>query len=433
MIYQNITEAIGKTPLLELNPKVHGLKNIRLYAKLEYLNPFGSVKDRIAWGMVKDDIDAIQTKKQTLLEMSSGNTAKALTGIAGVFGVPCKTITNRIKVNEVKDILRILGAEVEELPGNSDCHDPSDPNDPLVSIHKALAKHKDSFYFTSQYDNPKNIETHEATTGEEILADLPTVDFIIGGIGTSGSTRGTAQTLRATNPQLKTIGVIAATRDYIPGIRNKDEILEVGLFDPAFYDHLEEIESPEAIDGMLELNRRYGVLAGPTSGAAYTAALRYLRTIDAQVAPGTTAVFIACDRMEWYVSYIKARRPEIFGTQKNVDVRVSESDIANVTTLAPEAAQRAMHEGAMCIDLRSPVAYQAGHIPGSLNLPEESFGLLAAKGYPFPEDQAVVLACPKGEKSLGLAAVLNKRGWKHVSSLDTGIMGWRNAGFPLER
>jgi cysteine synthase B len=434
MLYKNITEVIGNTPLLELDAHVHGLKNIRLYAKLEYLNPFGSVKDRIAWGMVKDDIGAIQSEHKTLLEMSSGNTAKALVGIAGIFGVPFKTITNRIKVSEVKDILKILGAEIDELPGNSDCHDPSDPNDPLVFIQKEIAKRKEGVYFTSQYDNPKNIEAHEATTGKEILNDLARVDYLIGGIGTSGSTRGTAQTIRTAHPSLKTVGVIAATRDYIPGIRNKDEVLEVGLFDPDFYDHLEEVDSKKAVDGMLELNRKYGVFAGPTSGAAYAATLRYLESIDEQAPTGSTAVFIACDRMEWYVSYIKARRPELFGVKNGQsDEGVSDSELSAVPSLSPEEARIAFREHAVCIDTRTPLAFQVGHIPGSLNFPEASFAQLVASGHPFAKDQRVIIACPTGEKSRWFAASLKKRGWKNVSSLASGVMGWRNANLPLER
>jgi cysteine synthase B len=434
MLYRNITEVIGNTPMLELDSRVHGLKNIRLYAKLEYLNPFGSVKDRIAWGMVKDDIGAIQSGHKTLLEMSSGNTAKALVGIAGIFGVPFKTITNRIKVSEVKDILRILGAEIDELPGNSDCHDPSDPNDPLVFIQKEIAKRKEVVYFTSQYDNQKNIQTHEATTGKEILNDLPQVDYLIGGIGTSGSTRGTAQTIRAAHPSLKTVGVIAATRDYIPGIRNKDEVLEVGLFEPGFYDHLEEVDSKEAVDGMLELNRRYGVFGGPTSGAAYAVALRYLKSIDKQVPEGSTAVFIACDRMEWYVSYIKARRPALFGVKNGQsEETISESELSEVPSLSPEETCMALSEAALCVDTRTPLAFRVGHIPGSLNFPEVSFTQLVSNGHPFAKDQRVIIACPTGEKSCWFAASLRKRGWKNVSSLGGGIMAWRDASLPLER
>lgn len=434
MLHKNITEVIGNTPLLELDPRVHGLKNIRLFAKLEYLNPFGSVKDRIAWGMVKDDIQAIQSGQKTILEMSSGNTAKALAGIAGVFDVPFKTITNRIKVSEVKDILKILGTEIDELPGNSDCHDPSDPNDPLVFIQKEIAKRKDGVYFTSQYDNQKNILTHEATTGKEILNDLPRVDYLIGGIGTSGSTRGTAQTIQAVYPSLKTVGVIAATRDYIPGIRNKDEVLEVGLFDPDFYDHLEEVDSKEAVDGMLELNRRYGVFAGPTSGAAYAASLRYLKSIDKQVPAGSTAMFIACDRMEWYVSYIKARRPELFGVKNSqADEVVSDSELSAVPSLSPEEARVVLGEAALCIDTRTPLAFQAGHVPGSLNFPDASFAQLVATGHPFAKDQRVIIACPTGEKSRWFAATLRKRGWENVFSLAGGVMNWRNANLPLER
>src|SRR5690606_4298094 len=98
MIYETITDMIGNTPLLKIPEDVHGLPNIDLYAKLEMMNPFGSVKDRIAWGMIKDDLETIKSRNQTIYENSSGNTAKALQAIAGMHGVRTKLITYLAKV-----------------------------------------------------------------------------------------------------------------------------------------------------------------------------------------------------------------------------------------------------------------------------------------------------------------------------------------------
>ena len=114
MKYKRITDMIGNTPVLEIPSSVHGLENIDLYAKLEMMNPFGSVKDRIAWGLVQDDIEGIQERGQTIYENSSGNTAKALQVIASMYGVKTKLITYLAKVDGVKDIVRMLGAEIEE-------------------------------------------------------------------------------------------------------------------------------------------------------------------------------------------------------------------------------------------------------------------------------------------------------------------------------
>ena len=155
MIVNSITELIGNTPLLKIQPDVHRLQNIDLYAKLEMNNPFGSLKDRIGWGIIKDDIEEISRDKKTLIESSSGNTAKALAVLAAIYGVELTTITNRINVPEVKKILQVIGANIEELPGLSECPDFTDPNNPITYIEKKIAQDPQKYYHTSQYTNEK--------------------------------------------------------------------------------------------------------------------------------------------------------------------------------------------------------------------------------------------------------------------------------------
>ena len=210
MLINKITDLIGQTPLLRLEPSLHGLKNIDLYAKLELLNPFGSVKDKSAWMVLKDDIEKIALNGQTVIESSSGNMAKAMQLLCGMHGVQFRTITNRIKVPEAKQILQVLGARVDELPGQSECPDPTDPNDPIAVIQQIVNAEPKKYFHTSQYTNEKNIEAHYSMTGKEIQDDLKKVDFFIGGLGTTGSTRGAGTYLKEHNPTLKNIGVIAS-------------------------------------------------------------------------------------------------------------------------------------------------------------------------------------------------------------------------------
>lgn len=115
MLINKITDVIGKTPIIKIDPKIHGLSNIELYAKLEYLNPFGSLKDRTAYGMLQDSIDDIKNSKMSVIETSSGNTAKALQCICSINGIDFITVTNRIKVSESKNILKFLGTNVIEV------------------------------------------------------------------------------------------------------------------------------------------------------------------------------------------------------------------------------------------------------------------------------------------------------------------------------
>lgn len=148
MLYQHITELIGNTPLLRLDPARHGIEGVDLYAKLEYYNPFGSVKDRIAWGMLREDLGEITRRGQTLIEASSGNTAKALQVLAAMHGLRLRTLTNRTKVVEVRDVLELLGVELEELPGLSECPDPTVPDDVFSTIEKMMTERPGEFYHT---------------------------------------------------------------------------------------------------------------------------------------------------------------------------------------------------------------------------------------------------------------------------------------------
>jgi len=164
MRYDDITDAIGNTPLVRIDPDVHGLRTIDLYAKLELLNPFGSVKDRAAWNMVRPLLPGAVDRGDTVVELSSGNTAKALALIAGMHGLPFKSVTNRMKVPEIKDLLLLLGAEIDELPGQSECLDPSDTEDPLTRMYQRLNA-SGGYTHTDQYFNERNVEAHFIGTG----------------------------------------------------------------------------------------------------------------------------------------------------------------------------------------------------------------------------------------------------------------------------
>jgi cysteine synthase/rhodanese-related sulfurtransferase len=433
MLYQQITELIGNTPLLRLDPARHGVEGVELYAKLEYCNPFGSVKDRIAWGMIRDDLPAITGRGQTLIEASSGNTAKALRVLAAMHGLRLRVLTNRAKVAEVRDLLELLGVELEELPGLSECPDPTVPDDVFSRIEKLMAERPGEFYHTSQYTNPDNVRTHHDTTGQEIAADLGPVDYLFGGLGTTGSTRGAATYLRAANPSLRTIGVVSTREDFIPGIRSEAELWEVGLFEPGFYEQIMPVRPADAIDATLELAGRHGVLAGPTTGAAYWAAREYLRREPARAGPPRRAVIIACDRLEPYLSYVRRRRPELFGQAR----RAAPGDLPDdVVAAAPELPPGALagmigDPAVLCVDTRGSLAYRIGHLPGSVNIPDDHLEDLLRHGNPFPGSRMIVFVCPGGEYSRRLAAFLRQAG-HDAASLAGGVVAWRDAGLPLE-
>ncbi|MFB6571948.1 pyridoxal-phosphate dependent enzyme [Streptomyces noursei] len=446
MRYESITEAIGNTPLVRIDPAVHGLHHIDLYAKLELLNPFGSVKDRAAWNMARPGLTAAAEHGSQVVELSSGNTAKALAVIAGMHGLGFKSVTNRMRIPEIKDLLLLLGADIEELPGQSECLDPTNTDDPLTLFHRELSEPGSSYLHTDQYFNPRNTEAHATGTGPEIVKDLDgrAPDFFVACVGTAGSSTGVARVLREHDPRVQVVGLVAAKSDFIPGIRTLDEVQEVGLFDPATYDTVAAVTSDEAIEGMLTLARRCGILAGPTGGAAYHGTVRHLRALEAELAeqqgagPAVrrSAVFIVCDRIESYLSYTKRRRPDLFRQppRRNDPADLTDAEIAAAPVVeTPDAQKWIERDRPLVVDLRSPFAYAALHIEGAINIVDELFDELVRGGLPFSTRQPVLLVCPVGEQSARYAALLTRMGHPDVRSLTGGVIAWRDAGAPLVR
>lgn len=433
MRYDDVTELIGNTPLLRLRPDVHGLPGVEMYAKLEMANPFGSVKDRAAWGMVAEVLDDVQARGQTFIEASSGNTAKALQVLAAMRGLHLHALTNRVRVDEVRDTLRLLGAQVQELPGLSECPDPTVPDDVFSAIDRMMAAEPGTYHHASQYTNLRNVEAHYRGTGSEIAADLGRVDVLVGGMGTTGSTRGVAERLAEDNPDLRTVGVVSARDDVIPGIRSEAEMWEVGLFERDRYDEVVAVTSTRAIDGTLTLARRYGVLAGPTSGATYEAALEVLaRLVPGQDRP-LVAVLIVCDRLEPYLSYVRARRPDLFDAATSPAVgQAAAEDVASAPEISPgDLDALTGRPGLLCVDTRGAMAFRVGHVPGSVNVTDDLLDRMFESGVPFSPGLHLVFVCPMGEVSRRYAARCRRAGLDAVS-LAGGILRWRDEGRPLE-
>ncbi len=429
MIVKTMTDLIGNTPMLEIDPAITGLKNIELYAKLEMMNPFGSVKDRTAWGMIKDELEDLKKTNKTIYENSSGNTAKSLQAIAGIHGLKFKLVAALAKVDEQKDVLLVQGAQIEEIAAASDCFDPTDPNDPQFLIERTARANPGEVYFPSQFTNEKNPDFHESTTALEILDDLGTVDYFIGGLGTTGSSLGITRKLRENNPAFISIGVTSKPNHFIPGIRSVGQLWETGLFKKEIYDANIALSSMEAVEGMMTLNRQCGVLCGPSSGANYKAAIDYLKTIDDQLTERKKAVFIVCDRMEWYISYIRERMPHIFGEQNK------ENGIQNYDGLKAPPAKviRAENFGqwqrensnAVMIDIRSRDSFQVISMPQSINMPVEMFEKWIDNNNPFPANTPVLIICAIGERSRHYASYLSSLGCQ-AWNLEGGILSWHD-------
>ena len=421
MKYDDITEVIGDTPLLKIDEEVHGVKNLKLYVKMESMNPFGSLKDRVAWSLLEDDIEMIREEERKVVESSSGNTAKAIQGITSSRGIDFRTITNRIKIDEVKDLLITMGTEIEELPGKSECPDPNDPDDPLTYIDNLMEEEGDSYYRTGQYTDEKNTEAHREKTGPEIMEDLDQIDYFFGGLGTTGSTKGITQAIRERNPDLNTVGIVSSSDDFIPGIRTENEMWEVGLYEKELYSDVLTVNSGKAIEATLDLIRGSGLLSGPTTGAQLAAIRDYF---PEKLEEEKTAVFLACDRLEPYMSYFKKRKPELFGREKQEIETTKEPDRITVDQAHQE------FEDFTVVDIRSNPAYKAAHIPGSINITGDRLKDILRTGNPFP-NRKILVVCPTGDESGKYAAMIDEKGGE-AYSLENGVTEWRDSGKPLE-
>lgn len=439
MIYNQIEELIGNTPLLKVSEASHGLQHTDVYVKLEYLNPFGSIKDRTALGLTKDiNFSELNQQDARLIESSSGNTAKALQLIAGRQNNSLVSVTNRVKVPEVDQLLRYIGVDIVSLPGRSECPDPNDDGNALAQIGKMIQTDPTKYHHTNQYANKANPEVHTQTTAKEIYDDLGTVDYVVMGVGTGGSSGGIVEYIRQHGLDTKSVGVVSDGSDFLPGIRTENELFETELFKRDWFEDLVEVTSADALRALDSLIHNDGILAGPTTGSSFAALRDYLKKHDSLKADGTrqVAVFVACDRLEPYMSYITKRLPERFNHHTLTDIfniKVSEDERPQYEKSATNQTLGWLTEqNAKIIDMRGVKPYGSFHIEGSLSYPEELLHEVGEQGTPFDQDTPVLLVCPRGDRSLLYAALLRKRGIE-AYSLAGGLLAWRAAELPLVR
>lgn len=274
-IAQNISDLVGKTPLLQLNniAKQFNLK-ANLFAKLEYFNPAGSSKDRIAKFMIEEALKTGKlTKDSIIIEPTSGNTGIGLAAIASSYGIKViLTMPENMSEERIK-LLKMYGAQIvltDKTKGMAG------------AIEKAneLAKENPGSFIPSQFDNPVNPLTHEKTTGPEIWQDLDgNVDAYVACIGTGGTLSGTGKFLKQQNPQIKIVGVEPASSPLITkGIAGPHKIQGIGAnfipqnYDSSIVDQIICVQDDDAFEYAKLIAKTEGAFVGISSGAAlYTA------------------------------------------------------------------------------------------------------------------------------------------------------------------
>lgn len=280
-IYESIAETIGNTPLLRISgyEKRHAL-TARIYAKLEYFNPAGSVKDRIARAMIEDAEKSGRLKKGgTLIEPTSGNTGIGLAAIGSAKGYRVVLVMPETMSVERAKLMKAYGAEIVLTSGSLGMKG---------AVEKAAelnSEIKDSVIL-GQFDNPANPAAHRATTGPEIWRDLDgKVDAFVAGIGTGGTLTGVGEYLKEKNPEIKIIGVEPADSPVLTENRSGAHRLQgIGagfvpkILNTKIYDKIITVKTEEAFSAARELASSEGILVGISSGAALFAATEFATT-----------------------------------------------------------------------------------------------------------------------------------------------------------
>lgn len=267
-----LLHTIGRTPLIELkrlNPK----PGVRLFAKLEGQNPSGSVKDRVAMALV----EAIEARHplqpgDTLIEASTGNTAIALAMVARQRGYQLKVVIPHGVVPSISDILQLYGVEVIWVRPKAGM------GGAIEECNRLAAEN--GWFAVGQFDNPVNVNTHYSSTGGEIARALPRIDVFVAGIGTGGTLMGVGRRLREANPNVKLIGVEPRLGECLQGLRSLEEGFRPPLLDLDALDGRFLVPSDRAIEAANRIIREEGIMAGVSSGATLTAALRVAERME---------------------------------------------------------------------------------------------------------------------------------------------------------
>jgi cysteine synthase len=265
--YDDILDAIGHTPLVEI-PRMSPNPAVRIYAKLEMLNPTGSVKDRVAKYLIEDlERRGLLTADSIILEPTSGNTGIALAMIGRRKGYRVALVMPDNVTNERRQMAALFGAEVIDSPGHLGSNG-------AIALAKHLVAKDPRFVMPYQYGNDANPRAHEETTGPEILADCPELDVFVAGLGTSGTLMGVGRYLRREKPEVRIVAAEPLPGENVQGLRSLDEGFIPEILDASILDAKYLVSNGDAIVALRDLVDREGIFGGPSCGAVLVAAAR---------------------------------------------------------------------------------------------------------------------------------------------------------------
>ncbi len=282
MLYSNLIEAIGNTPLVELrhlSPK----PGVRFYAKLEGQNPTGSVKDRIAKYMIEAaESSGELTKDRVVLEPTSGNTGIALAMVCRLKGYRLKVVMPDNLSEERTQLLRVFGAEIVYSEGVKGTNG-------AIAVAEEMVAEDPTYYMPYQFGHEANPRAHYETTGPEILRDLPDVDVFIAGLGTGGTITGVGRYLKEQRPQVKVVACVPHPGDLVQGLRSLEEGFIPPVLDESVLDGKIVVASRNAFAAAKELTQADGIFAGISSGAV----LRVAQRVGERLERGNVVLLLA--------------------------------------------------------------------------------------------------------------------------------------------
>ncbi len=287
-----IVQQIGQTPVVEL--RSFSTEDVKFYAKLEWHNPFGSVKDRAAYWMIKhaEGKGILKKGKSILIEPSSGNTGIALAGISAALGYKVEIVIPEKVSEETKNILRNLGATIHETSDDL-CPRVGAGTDQSIALAKAISKPRpDIYYMPNQYDNDANFLSHYESTGPEVWRQTNgTITHFVTGCGTGGTITGTGIFLKEKNNKIRVIAVQAQKNHLLQGLRNFEESSIPELFKRrlSVVDEWMTATNEDSFKAVRQLVEKENMLVGPSSGAVMTSMLRVARNLDHGVIVGIFA------------------------------------------------------------------------------------------------------------------------------------------------
>src|ERR687890_1914300 len=321
-----VIEKIGNTPLIELSS--FSTESIKLFAKLEWHNPFGSVKDRAAFWMIKDaeSKGRIKKDKSIIIEPTSGNTGIALTGISSSLGYKVEIVIPEKVSAETKSILKKLGAQIHETSDDL-CPRVGAGTDQSIALAKAISKPRpDIYYMPNQYENDANYFAHYESTGPEIWKQTNgNVTHFFTGCGTGGTITGTATFLKEKNPNIKVVAIQAQKNHLLQGLRNFEESSMPDLFKrrEKVVDEWMTATNNDSFDMVKQLVTKEGLLVGPSSGSVLSCMLKAAEKLD----NGLLVGIFADDGRKFKSLYLEEN---IFDKEEYDNALISAKNISNI-------------------------------------------------------------------------------------------------------